>query len=138
MDDPDGKTRYDAAIKWFFHLSNIRRTSVAFVFSATGVSLGFVRSKVLDPNEYETIIFLGAINFLLALAGIFQEFHLNNYHRALAGYILEAEDTSGPFSSSLPQKGRVVTHVTILGVQFVLLIGWFLIVIVQICMRVSK
>lgn len=135
MIDPDGKTRYDGAVRWFLHLSNIRRTSVAFVFSATGVSLGFVRGKVLDPNQYETVVLLGAINFLLALAGIFQEFHLNNYHRALASYILEAEEKVGPFTSSLPHKGRVVTHITILGVQFILLVGWLLIVIIQICMH---
>jgi len=138
MNDPDGKARYDAAVRWFFHLSNIRRASVAFVFSATGVSLGFVQGRVLDPNEYETVILLGSMNFLLALAGIFQEFHLNNYHRALAGYLMNEEDKSGPFFASLPHKGQVATHVTILGVQFILLVGWFLIIVSQICMRASK
>lgn len=137
MIDPDGKMRYDAAVKWFLHLSNIRRTAVAFVFSATGLSLGFVRGKVLDPAEYETIFLLGAMNSLLALAGIFQEFHLNSYHRALAGYLLDAEEKNGPFTSSLPHKGRIVTHVTILGVQFILFLGWLLVIIIQICLRRS-
>ena len=132
MKDPDGKVRYQEAGRWFIHLSNLRRTTVAFVFMATGASIGFVEGKLLCASEFGKILPLAIVNILLISAGILQEWRLHAYHKGVGRYLRDQEEDYGPYSNTYKPTNIPDTTTVILGAFVLLAIGWIVILIVQI------
>ena len=133
LNDPDGKIQYELAGKWFLHLSNLRRTTLAFVFIATGASIGILSEKLFEYSKPSQVIPIAIFNVLIVFAGILQEIRLHAYHKKIADYLQTAEDGSGPFSDKTQTLRSFGTHVVILGIFYLLGIAWLISFVLQIC-----
>lgn len=137
LNDRNGKIRYQEAGKWFIHLSNLRRTTVAFVFVATGASIGWLGPQLFSSAASTQPTAFAIFNLLLVVAGMLQEQRLHNYHHSVADYLRNEEKESGPYMQALHDIKVPSTHVVIQSVFSLLALGWVVVLLIHICKPTS-
>jgi hypothetical protein len=124
------KSEYQEAAELFRHCSTLRRTTMGFVFTASGASLGLLGKEAFGPSVMGVL--LSVVNLLLVVAAWLQDKHLAAYTRLLRP-VLEAWETDaskGPFRATHElSKRKISTSLTVIGVSAVLLVGWALILV---------
>ncbi len=127
----DSATRYAEAGAFFRHESALRRTTVAFVFVASGASLGLMGDDPFHPSALKTTLAL--VNVLLVVAVLLQVIYIGAYQRNMAAYLREQEGPDGgPYTATKAvadrySRRRIATGQVATAVCVLLMLGWLLI-----------
>ena len=125
-----GDTKYQEAGLFWRHCSNLRRTTVGFLFASSAVSLGIVHDK-MDMFNMTTFL-LAIVNAILCLGTMLQEKQVHGYQSLLGKYLHKLENGRGPYATSKPGKMHLGTQFVFLLACLILFLCWCFILLRQV------